>query len=334
MDDPATRSIVLFDRDLRTADTVGPLPAAGPRDHTTDLLAGSDGTTLYLALQSSDGAVVARVARLTGSTLGLQILPRDSITGMWLLPDARTLVVAAVTNQPSGIRQGTLRLLPADVADTGPAVRACSGSVAGFTSLGRRGRAYAGCDMDTIVEIDITLGLAVRTVGVSADPASQATCGTTDVASSPNGTIVYVLCREAGTLLYLDRLTLTALTEVDVGVGASAVVLTPDGRRAIVTRPPSSEVVVVDLRRREVRSRVIIPDVRRAVIGSESRYAYTVSTGRGSQPGRLAHIDLENGLLLTERAISATASLLSLWPATGTPHMRWSSLPAFQTPKP
>lgn len=334
MDDPATRSIVLFDRDLRTADTVGPLPAAGPRDHTTDLLAGSDGTTLYVALRSSDGAAVARLARLTGSTLGLQTLPRDSITGMWLLPDARTLVVAAVANQPSGTRQGTLRLLPADIADTGPAIRACSGVVAGFTSLGRRDRAYVGCDTDTIIEFDITLGLVVRTVGVSADPVRRATCGTTDVASSPNGTVVYVLCREAGTLLYLDRLTLTALTEVDVGVGASAVVLTPDGGRAIVTRPPSSEVVVVDLRRREVRSRVIIPDVRRAVIGSEGRYAYAVATGGGLQPGCLARIDLENGLLLTARAISAAASLLSLWPASGSPDMRWSSLPAFQTPKP
>lgn len=335
MDDPGNQSIVLFDPDLRTAETVGPLPAAGPWDRMTGLLAGSDGTTLYLALQSTDGAAVARVARLTGSTLALQQFPHDSITGMWLLPDARTLAVAEVADQPSGTHQGTLHLLPADLADTGLAVPACAGAVAGFTSLGRRGRAYVGCDTDTIVEIDAALGLVVRTVGVSGtDAANRATCGPTDVASSPNGTIVYVLCRAAGTLLYLDRLALTALTAVDIGVGASAVVLTPDGGRAIVTRPPSSEVVVVDLRRREVRSRVIIPDVRRAVIGSEGRYAYAVSTGGGSQPGRLARIDLENGLLLAERAISATASLLSLWPATGTPYMRWTSLPTFQTPKP
>jgi DNA-binding beta-propeller fold protein YncE len=334
VDHPATRSIVLFDRDLQTADTVGPLPATRSVDRIADLLAGSDGTTLYLALRFTDGTAVARVGRLTGSTLALERLPEDSISGMWLLPDAQTLVVATIDDQQPGIRQGLLRLLPVDLANAGLAVPACAGAVTGFTSLGRRGRAYVGCDTETIVEIDVTLGLVVRTAGVSGtNTANRSPCGTTDVASSPNGTILYVLCREAGTLLYLDRLTLTALAELEVGVGASAVALTPDGGRAIVTRAPSGEVVVVDLRRREVRARIAIPTLRRVVIGS-GRYGYAVSTGGGSQPGRLARIDIENGLLVAERELPGGASLLSLWPQTETPYMRWTSPPALQAPEP
>jgi DNA-binding beta-propeller fold protein YncE len=299
---------------LTRSDTISAGRATDSRERVTAVRFGLDGTTLYLALHSDQNAAVVRLARATGSVLERRSLPEDSVTGLWLLRDGQTLVAAGAT---------TLHFLPADLSDTGRQIAICDGPITGATPFGVRDRAYAICGESTLVEIDSKLEIAVRSASViPADSPDGVVCGTGGVATSPSGSIVYVLCRRSGLLLYIDRLTLIPFDSVDVGAGGQDMALVPGGRRTVITRPSASELVVVDLREREVESRLHVESPWSAAVGMDGRYAY-VTTHEDQSPGRLLRIDLESAAVAGDTQALPGPLDITLWPSTHSPKMRW-----------
>lgn len=296
---------LVFDADLTNSDT---LRSLGP---ITGLHFGPDGTTLYLATYGDGGATIARVARATGLVLLQQVSPQDTLSGLWFLRDGRTLVTAGTT---------TLYFLPASLSDPGKEMEICEEPIGGFTPLGVRDRAYAVCGESTLVEIDTDLQIAVRS-------ATFPPCGAEDVATSPSGTIVYVLCRTTGTLLYIDRLTLAPLDSVDLGVGGHAMALASGGRQAVVSRPDADEVAIVDLRQRTVEARLRVDTPWAVAVGMDGHYAYVTA----QRPGRLLRIDLDGAAVTGERQMLSGPLQITLWPGTESPRL---SFPALQPAKP
>lgn len=307
--------VLILDTRLERSDTIRVNGMSSSQAHASAVQFGLDGATLYLALHAGGDAAVLRVGRATGSVLGRQSLPEDSLTGLWPLRDGHTLVASGTT---------TLRFLPADLSNTGRQITVCDEPITDVTAFGVRDRAYAVCGESTIVEIDRKLEIVVRSASfVSVDSVDGASCGTGGVATSPSGSIVYVLCRQTGRLLYIDRLTLTPFDSVDVGASGHDMVLVPGGRRAVVTRPSANELVVVDLRDREVASRVHLEAPWSAAVGADGHHAYvTTRTIRG--PGRLLRINLESSTVTGTTQALQGASGITVWPSTGSPRMRWN----------
>lgn len=274
-----------------------------------------DGATLYLALHTDGGAAVLRVGRVTGKVLGRQSLPESSLTSLWPLRDGHTLVASGTT---------TLRFLPADLSNTGRQITVCDEPITGVSAFGARDRAYAVCGESTIIEIDRKLEIVVRSASLTlADSADGASCGTGGVATSPSGSIVYVLCRRTGMLLYIDRLTLTPFDSVNLGGSGHEMVLVPGGRRAVVTRPNANELVVVDLHGREVESRVHLEAPWSAAAGADGHHAY-VTTRPIRGPGQLLRINLENSTVTGTTQALRGALGITVWPNTESPRMRWN----------
>jgi DNA-binding beta-propeller fold protein YncE len=242
-------------------------------------------------------------------------LSEDSLTGLWPLRDGQTLVGTGTT---------TLHFLPADLSGPSRQMTVCNEPIMGVTPFGVRDRAYAVCGESTLVEIDSKLEIVVRSAAVTpADSRNEPACRTGAVATSPSGSVVYVLCRDSGMLLYIDRHTLTAFDSVDVSAGGHDMVLVPGGRRAVVTRPDAHELVVVDLREREVVSRVHLEAPWSAAVGTDGRHSY-VTTRAIQGPGRLLRIKLESATVVgNTQAVSGSLGI-ALWPSNASPRMRWN----------
>jgi hypothetical protein len=304
---PDAAAVLVFDAGLGESDTLAVAPVA-------DVHFGPDGTTLYMVRNHPDAAGITRVARATGLVLEQQALPGDMVSGLWILHDGQTLVASGAT---------ALHLLPISLSHPGKSVEICDDPIRGFTPTGVRGRAYAVCGEGRLVEIDTDLEIVVRSI-------SHEPCGTEDVAVSPNGTIVYLLCQGTGTLLYFDRLSLTPFDSVSLGIGGREMALTPSGQKAVITRPDAGEVVVVDLRRRAVDFRLRVGAAWDAAIGMDGRFAYvTAQELRG--PGRLIRIDLDGATVSFERQTLAGSVEVTLWPGPESPKL---SVPTFQTAEP
>lgn len=300
---------------LTRSDTIGVARGADSQEFVTAVRFGLDGTALYLAMHSNETAAVVRVARATGSVLEQLSVPDDSLTGLWLLRDGRTLVAAGTT---------TLYFLPTDLSDTGGQIAICEETITGVTPFGVRGRAYAICGESTLVEIDSELQIAVRSAAVTpADSPDGVICGTGGVATSPTGSIVYLLCRRSGMLLYIDRLTLTTFDSVAVGAGGQEMALVPNGRRTVITRPGAGELVVVDLRKREVESRIAMESPWSVAVGMNGRHAY-VTTHEDQSHGRLLLVNLEDAAVTGYTPAPPGPLAITLWPSARSPKMRWN----------
>jgi len=307
--------VLILDTRLEHSDTIRVNGMTSSQEHASAVQFGLDGATLYLALHGGGDATVLRVARVTGNVLGRQSLPEDSLTGLWPLRDGHTLVASGTT---------TLRFLPADLSNTGHRIAVCDEPITGVTAFGVRDRAYAVCGESTLVEIDRKLEIVVRSASLlPVDSSDGASCGAGGVATSRSGSIVYVLCRQTGMLLYIDRLTLTPFDSVDVGASGHDMVLVPGGRRAVITRPSANELVVVDLHDREVESRVHLEAPWSAAVGADGHHAY-VTTRATQGPGLLLRVNLESSTVTGTTQALQGAFGITLWPSTASPRMRWN----------
>ncbi len=298
---------MVFEGWLTGADT---LEAGAP---PTALKFGSDGNSLYLALHAGDGSELIRVGRVTGGVLQRRRFQGDSITGLWMLSNGRTIV---------GATPNALLFIPADLSHAGKRIDICDDSVTAFTPSGGQERAYAVCGEATLIEIDSKLEIAIRSASVPADTGGGEPCGTAGVATSPSGSVIYVLCREAGKLVYIDRLTLQVFGVADVGADARDLAVSPGGKIAVITRPDADELVVLRVRRREILSRIHVKSAWSVVIGMDERTAY-VTTYEGQHPSQLLRIDLDEAIVAARAATLPGSTEVTIWPDGKSPRMWW-----------
>jgi len=278
----------------------------------TVLKFGSDGNSLYLASHVDDGTDLARVGRVTGTILQQQRFQGDSITGLWMLSDGRTIVASTPK---------ALRFIPADLSDVGKRIEICDDPVTAFTPADGPERAYAVCGEATLVEVDSRFEMAVRSAFVLVDSTGRERCGTAGVAASPSGSVVYVLCRE-GSLLYIDRLTLRPFGVAEVGGGARSLAVSPGGRTAVITRPDADELVVIGVRQREVRFRIHVRSAWAVAVGTDGQTAY-VTTHERQGVSRLLRVDLEEAIVSADTETLMGPTGVTIWPDGKSPRMWW-----------
>jgi hypothetical protein len=249
--------------------------------------------------------------------------PAESIAVIRLLPDARALALALVARTGErDMAAATLRLVPTDLRAAGEPIPLCQEAVLGLAHYGVRDRIYAVCRGDEIVEVDRELAVRVRSVRLTRDSTTGASCGVSDIGTSPNGTLIYVLCANSGTLLYLDRVQLTPFDSVAVGPGGRRFDRTPDGHFGIVTRPAVGQVIIVDLRGRASVSQIALEGAREIGIGSDGRTAFIAATTPTT--GRLVRVNLTDGRIVAAVAIPPGDPHVTVWPSYKSPRMRWT----------
>ncbi|MGD8725994.1 MAG: hypothetical protein PVH40_00045 [Gemmatimonadales bacterium] len=306
--------MLVLDTRLTVGERIEPASGVDSSSIVTALCFGPDGTTLYVAHTAGEHGVVTRVARPGGHVLGLQNVSEPTVSGLWLLHDPRMVIAAGTTS---------LHLLPADLAGAGSVLAACVDSIVDLTPSSVRHRLYTVCGNDDLVEIDTELAMAVRSASlVPRDSSPAATCGASQVALSPSGSIVYVLCRDSGALLLVDRLTLQPFASVDVGPGGLSMALTPDGGHAAITRPGADEVVVVDLPGRAVGTRIRLESPAHAAIGADGRLVH-VTRRTESRRGRVTRVTLADGAVRDDTAALPGSLRIAVWPTTRSPSLWW-----------
>jgi DNA-binding beta-propeller fold protein YncE len=305
--DPA---VLVFTPDLTRADTLPLDHAVEPGEHVWDVRFAPDGASLWVVLAGDTAAALLQVRRTDGA-----VLQRIPVTGgapsvVTVLPNARAVLLAT-----GGAGPGTLHFIPTDGSDDVARVQPCTGPVRGAVPFDVLDELYVACGEDAVAELDTELRVVVRTVPL-APAAAEPGCGASDVALSSNGTIIYVLCRRSGTLLYLDRVRLSLLDSVGLGEGAAGLHPTPGRRRAVVTRPGHDESLVVDFRRREAVARLKVPAQGAAAVSSNGRWAYLAARGA------VVRIDLRTGAV-DASAETPSPIAVDVWPGHRSPVMRW-----------
>jgi DNA-binding beta-propeller fold protein YncE len=315
-------AILVYDASLSGADTVRLADGFLDRGAVGAWLA-PDGTTLYAARRTPTAGALVRARVADGVILDRVDFFDGAPAIVSALYDGRTVLAATVSR--SGPAPRTLvHFLIRDLSAQTEPVPACDAAIRGLATTRGSERIYALCDGDTLAELDRGLRTLVRTTSVDGPgETSGARCDATDVAVSSNGSIVFVLCAAAGTIRYLDRLTLQPLDSLAVGSGGRRWARSPDGQYAVVLRPDEHEIVVADLRRRAVTGRPTVPFAPgTVVVGSDSRVAY-VTAGDGTGEGVIVEIALASGTVVREHGTVPRAVALSAWPGDESPVMHW-----------
>ncbi len=313
--------VVIYDDDFRVTDTVGLADAHTGRRVGAWLA--YDGTTLFAAQSTATAGALVRARTADGTVLDRVDFYRGRPGFVYPLFDGQT--VLALTIERAGIAaRSTLHFLALDLSTGATPIPVCNTTALGLTTVRANDRVYVLCDRDLVVELDRELRTLIRsvqlpsTVGTASPP-----CGARDIGIASTGSIVFVLCAEAGTLLYLDRVTLEPLDSLQVGPGGSALARAPDGQHLVITRPTMREVVVADVRRRRFVGRIATEHAPLAVAtGADSRVAF-VTTGIPRVPGQLLKIDLETATVLAEATTVEMPITVSVWPGEESPVMRW-----------
>jgi hypothetical protein len=315
-------TILIYDAGLTHIDTVRLADGFLDRGAVGAWLA-PDGTTLYAAQRTPTAGALVRARVADGAILDRIDFFDGTPAIVHPLYDGRTVLAATVSW--SGDPPHTLvHFLGRDLSVQGEPVPVCDAAMRGLATTRASERLYALCGGDVLVELDRGLHTLVRTVSVNSrsEPVT-ARCDATALAVSSNGSIVFVLCAQSGTIRYLDRLTLEPLDSLEVGIGGERWSRSPDGRYAVILRPAQREIVVADLRRRAVTGHLTMPFTPTAVVvGSDSRVAYATA-GDGAGGGVIVEITLASGTIARQHETVARAASLSAWPGEESPVMRW-----------
>ncbi len=303
-------TLLLYTPDLATTDTVNVAGALLPGERITHVVAGSDGSSIYLLAASDTSGAALTVRRRDGRVLGRTGLGGVP-TATALHPDGHTLMVATVSGIAETQERSTLHFLPLDDARTEARTVLCEQPARAMAPFRVLDRLYVACEGGELAEVDTRLRTRLRAVRL------DGACGPAGAGLSANGTLVYVLCRETGTLLYVDRARLTPFDSAVIGTGGSSLALSPDRRRAAVTRPADDEILVVDLRRRGVTHRVAFGAPRMSVISSDGRWAY-VAGGEG-----VMRVNVSEPRVLAIAGPPSGATAVAVWPGHSSPIMRW-----------
>jgi len=302
-------SLRLYTPDLTSAVDVDLAGALLDGEQLVQVVAGSDGSSLHLVAASDSGGAVITLRRRDGHALART--PLDGTpTVAAMHPDGHSLIVAVTSRTAETQERSTVLFLPLDGARSPAAAELCEGRPRAMVPSRALDRLYVACEDGEIAEIDLVLRVRIRTA-----PLGER-CGPVGAGISANGTLVYVLCRDTGTLLYLDRARLTLFDSMPVGPTPSSLALTPGRRRAVVTLTGADEIAIVNLRDRGVTDRIAFGAPTASVVSGDGRWAYVLG-GEG-----VLRIDLSRSLVLA-RPGPPTAAGLAVWPGHSSPIMRW-----------
>lgn len=183
-------------------------------------------------------------------------------------------------------------------------------------------RAYVTCRPGAMVEVDLGLGIVVRSAWLGAD--SGRACGAGRGDRSANGTLLYIPCALTGRLLYLDRATLTPWDSVSVGAGVAVTAVTP-GAVAVTVFPEADRVALVNLRTKTPVAAVAVSHPLDVALSADGRLAFVVGAGRDGPGGALVKIDTRTGTDLGRVALPSGARAVYVWPGRREPRMSWES---------
>jgi DNA-binding beta-propeller fold protein YncE len=196
-------------------------------------------------------------------------------------------------------------------------------------------RHYSVCMMDdVVVEIDVATGGVARLFSVSPGQEGQVqaraaarhpgahreVCAPTWVATTPDGSRLYVACSRAGEILEIEAAGWRVARRFATGASPYNVEVTPDGRwMAVTIRDRSAPALeIVDLV--SGSTRVVIPTSallpHGIAITPDSRYAFVSVEGVGSEPGRVDVVDLAAGVRIASVEIAQQATGIALLPTT------------------
>ncbi len=284
--------LLLYSPDLTTADTIGLAAALLPGERITHLVSDASGSGLHVLAASDTAGAIITVRHRDGRVLGrtrLEGVP----TAVAMHPDGHSLMVATSLGTAETQERSTLHFIPLDAARTAARAELCSQPARAMVPFRDLDRLYVACDGGELAELDLRLRTQIRTVRFT-EP-----------------------CRETGTLFYLDRARLTLFDSLMVGGGASGLAMTPNRRRAVVTRPQASEVAILDMRGRRVAHRAAFGAPSSSGVSSDGRWAYVVG-----DEGVL-RVDLRGMRMLAQPGLGTRATAVEVWPGHSSPIMRW-----------
>jgi DNA-binding beta-propeller fold protein YncE len=313
---------VVHDANLLVADTRR-VPSAMEGSSPAGAWLAYDGVTVFTASRRGAGGSITRARTRDGSLLNRVDFYRGMPVHVYPVFDGESVYAVTTDSTDDGFRS-TLHLLGFDLEARADPVPLCDTPARGLATTRAADDVFVLCAGDTLVEVDRTLHRRVRVAPIAPDDSTREPCGAFDVAMSTTGSVIFVLCGDAGTLLYLDHLTLEPIRSLPVGVGGRRLGRSPDGQHVVILRPDAREVVVLDVRRRVVTGRITTEHAPIAVAAdSDSRSAF-VATGAADDAGRLLKIDLESGSVRSTVETVAHPLTVSVWPGEESPVMRWT----------
>ena len=308
--------LLLYTPDLATADTIDLSRVLLPGEYVTHLIPNASGAAVHALAGGDTAGAIITVRRRDGRVL--ERLDLDGVpTAAAMHPDGHSLLVATWPRTAETQERSRLHFIPLDGARDAAAAELCGGpgrSIAPFRDLERL---YVACDEGELAEIDLRLQTRIRTIQF-AEPQDHLLepCGPVGAALSSNATLLFVMCGEIGTLLYLDRARLSLFDSLPIGA-ASSLVMTPSRHRAVVTRPQTDEVAVLDVRARRVADRAAFGTASASSVSSDARWAYVVG-GEG-----VLRIDLREMRMLAQPGPPHGGTAVAVWPGHSSPIMRW-----------
>jgi YVTN family beta-propeller protein len=167
--------------------------------------------------------------------------------------------------------------------------------------------------------VNITAIFAVALLAVAAKPAARQSAGIAkerylspiEIASSPDGRVLYVVCQDSDEVRVVDAQSNKVITSIAVGRMPRGIALSPDGRRLYITNAWSDSVSVIDTATLQVVQTLPTGSEPSGVI-SDSDNATLYVANRLS--GDVSVIDLKSGQETKRLLAGRGASYLALSP--------------------
>lgn len=144
---------------------------------------------------------------------------------------------------------------------------------------------------------------------------AEPSCSPTWVQPSPDGSLLYVACNKANTILEVDRDSWESRRTFDTGAGPYNLAITPDGRALVATLKAGAGVEFFDLETGEsmARSPSSTTVTHGVVISPDSRYAFVSVEGVGSEAGKVDIYDLQSFERVADVAVGQQAGGITFW---------------------
>jgi hypothetical protein len=296
----ADGTVVTLDGTGATVDTfrVATAPAMANR-----VAYGRDGASL-LVLSAAPPASLLRMQRDGGRVLSSYGLEDPGAAFLLDHKGRRAFVARGPVVEAIWLADGT-RLRVLDV---------CRDASVALVPFHEARRLFVICRQGEVTEVDTRLETVLRTNTPSEDAREQ--CDATGGALSSNGSILFVMCRDPGRILYLDRVTLTVLGTMELDAPGGTF-LASEGRGVVLSE---DTLLLVDLARRTVTARIALSaPARDMVAAADGRLLVLVGHERTSQ---ILAFDPATTALTPFASFGSPMQSLSAWPEA-TPVFNW-----------
>ncbi|MHC4063717.1 MAG: beta-propeller fold lactonase family protein [Planctomycetota bacterium] len=124
---------------------------------------------------------------------------------------------------------------------------------------------------------------AVLEEGYRRSPINQLYKTPVNLATSPDGKLLYVVCEHSNSLLVLDPAEGKVVSEIEVGLRPHDVAVSPDGSRLYVTNRLSDSLMVVDANEQKVAAEIPVGDEPHGVLtDTTGRWLFVLNTEENS----------------------------------------------------